>query len=89
MSWRHAVLSAGSIAVLLIALTSMDSRVARTAQMVRTAATNPAAVESQEYSARETGRMAYESVRGVVAEHAPLAMFGVVALVLTVLMVRT
>jgi hypothetical protein len=84
----HALMSAGAVAVLLLALVVMDDRV-REAITVR-AATNPsAAIASAGHKAQDLTALLLDVGRDQSRAHAPLLVFSLASAILVVFMLRT
>ena len=82
------LLSVGALAILLVALVSVDDRVREQVTQLLNAgpSTELVAVESQ---VRELTSVVFQAVHDQSIEHAPMMIFGAAATILVLFMLRT
>ncbi len=87
-AFKEALISAGALAVLLLALIAVDDRV-REQISLRVARPSPVELASAGERVRDLTAVIIEVARAQSVEHAPLLIFALSATVLVMFMLRT
>ena len=87
-AFSEGLMSAGALAILILTLVAIDDRV-REQVWLRFSAPPTAQLQSAGASMRDLTAVMVEAARDQSLEHAPLLIFGLVATVLVLFMLRT